>query len=199
MRRRLFTIRTLEGRVRPAYAGALLARLLGVRRYALPPTLDSVLFLCHGNIMRSAAADRLLRLALERRGVTGVTVTSAGMHAKEGREAMPQVVRAVGTRGASLVTHCAARATPERLRAADVVFAMDYVNLVEARALVPDHAARIVMFAGVGDAPYVGDEIADPYGHDDAVVEATIGVVAAHVERLADVLAERARRPERVA
>ena len=58
------------------------------RAVALPPRVESVLFVCHGNIMRSAAAAGFLREELRAAGITNVRVASAGTHAHDGRPRM---------------------------------------------------------------------------------------------------------------
>src|SRR3954468_16633311 len=56
----------------------------------LPSQAKNVVFICHGNIMRSPVAEAMLKQELEKHSPTNVMVTSAGMHAINGRVADPR-------------------------------------------------------------------------------------------------------------
>ena len=67
--------------------------VLGVRaanQRLVPPSARSFVFVCFGNIMRSAMAEFLMRQALNEAGLEQqVRIVSAGLHASAGREAHP--------------------------------------------------------------------------------------------------------------
>ncbi|MGH7620875.1 MAG: ATP-grasp domain-containing protein, partial [Gemmatimonadaceae bacterium] len=93
--------RTLPAGRRATYVKRKLMRGAHAEPMAeLPSPITSVLFVCHGNIMRSAAAAEFLRDELRDGGVTGVTVASAGTHARDGKPADPRAVEAARALGA---------------------------------------------------------------------------------------------------
>jgi len=84
--------------------------LLGIRgsnRRPVPASGRSFLFVCFGNIMRSAMAESLMKQGLIEAGLEDqVRLMSAGLHASAGREAHP-----LGTTGFCGLGHFAGRAS----------------------------------------------------------------------------------------
>jgi protein-tyrosine phosphatase len=89
-----------------------------------PPAEFGVLFVCTGNICRSATAEAIARRELARYPGASLRLTSAGSHALEGSPAVGRAVLAAATRGASLERHHARELTRRRVRAADLVLCM---------------------------------------------------------------------------
>jgi Low molecular weight phosphotyrosine protein phosphatase len=75
------------------YTRLRLSDAFGVRaanQRQVPPSVRSFLFVCFGNIMRSAMAEFLMRQELSETGLEQpVRIVSAGLHATAGREAHP--------------------------------------------------------------------------------------------------------------
>ena len=88
-------IRRLGPRAGRIYAGLRLRSLLRMReknQQGLPPSTRSFVFVCFGNIMRSAMAEFLMRKILEQTpsaDIEKIRIVSAGLHANPGREAHP--------------------------------------------------------------------------------------------------------------
>ncbi|HXP39849.1 MAG TPA: hypothetical protein VN833_06235, partial [Candidatus Acidoferrales bacterium] len=110
--------------------GRIYARLrvldaLGVRtsnRRLAPPSARSFLFVCFGNIMRSAMAEFLMRQALREAGLeTQVRIMSAGLHASAGREAHPWAQEASADLGVALAEHRAKPLAQEMVNQADCI------------------------------------------------------------------------------
>ena len=153
-------------------AGGTYARLhlldaIGIRKSNQRRPSDSVrsiLFVCFGNIMRSAMADRLMKQEVIDAGLqTEVKIASAGLHASAGREADPWAQQASADFGLSLVEHRAKPLTPEMVAEADCVFAMDFQNKAELLTLYPESEDKIFMLSAYGEEAWSGREIADPY------------------------------------
>jgi protein-tyrosine-phosphatase len=156
-------------------AGRIYARLrmldsLGVRtanRRQAPSSARSVLFVCFGNIMRSAMAEFLMRQELSKAGLTEqVRIMSAGLHATPGREAHPWAQDAATGLGVSLLEHRAKLLTREMVEQADCVFAMDFQNKAELLTLYPEAQKKIYMLSAYGEGAWQYREIADPYHGD---------------------------------
>ena len=113
-----------------------------------PRPIDSVLFVCHGNIMRSAAAAGFLREELRAAGITNVRVASAGTHAHDGRAADARAQDAARQLGLSLREHGAAKLTTKMVAEHDVIFAMDELNYVNIATTFPESRPKLLLFGG---------------------------------------------------
>lgn len=151
------------------YARLCLRDVLGVRTENIrvaAPTARSFLFVCFGNIMRSAMAEFMMRKALvEDSGGQSeqILIMSAGVHARPGREAHEWAQQAAGELGISLAQHRAKQVTSEMIEAADCVFAMDFQNKAELLALFPEAEDKIFMLSAYAENEWKYREIPDPY------------------------------------
>jgi protein-tyrosine-phosphatase len=121
---------------------------LGLRRARFPRDLSavhSVLFVCHGNIIRSAMGEALLRKYLKSSpGQPAMDVASAGLTDQPQERADSRSRAIAGEFGVSLELHRPQRLTPQLIDQADLILIMDYFN--EARMLVSFGAARAKVF-----------------------------------------------------
>jgi len=156
---------------RPYLRNAVL-RMLGLKRNTLPRSwirARSVLFVCHGNIIRSPMAAALLRRAMERCG-RSMEIESAGLHANVDQGPDPRAVVAAEELGISLRGHRANPMTPELVRRVDVVLVMDYFNEAEVIARYPEARSKVALLGACRDHAPDDCEIDDPYRDDvDAV------------------------------
>lgn len=167
----LLTKRDIVSRLGPK-AGRIYARLclldmFGVRtanKRLVPQSARSFVLVCHGNIMRSAMAEFLMRQALQEMGLEQqVHVSSAGMHACAGREAHIWAQESSADLGISLAEHRAKPLTKEMMDDADCVLAMDFQNKAELLALYPESQEKIYMLSAYSEGPWQYREIPDPY------------------------------------
>lgn len=146
---------------------ALLLRSRRARRRAgsskISPNARHVLFVCHGNIIRSALAARLFERGLP--PGAGLTATSAGLFAKNGKPADPRAIEAARSLFAlDLSTHHATALTNEEISRADAVFVMDGRNETFMLQRFPEAAAKVFLLGEFDPAKELPDfEIADPY------------------------------------
>ena len=151
------------------YAGLRMRDVLGMRaenQRAVPSSARSFVFVCFGNIMRSAMAEALMRKALKDTApdvIERVRIVSAGLHANPGREAHPWMQEAAADLGISLATHRAKLLTREMVDAADAIFAMDFQNKAELLTLYPESADKIYMLSSYAEGAWRYREIPDPY------------------------------------
>jgi protein-tyrosine-phosphatase len=151
------------------YAGLRMRDVIGMRRenqQQVPASARSFVFVCFGNIMRSAMAEFLMKKALSQSSQavgTGVRVVSAGLHANPGREAHPWMQEAGNGLGISLTLHRAKLLTRQMIDEADAVFAMDFQNKAELLTLYPDAGEKIYMLSAYAEGPWKDREIPDPY------------------------------------
>jgi protein-tyrosine-phosphatase len=149
------------------YARLRLLDILGIRtanQRVVPSAARSFVFVCHGNIMRSAMAEFLMRKALREAGLEKeVRIMSAGLHASPGREAHVWAQEASADLGISLADHRAKPLTQDMVDQADCLFAMDFQNKAELLTLYPAAQKRICMLSAYGERPWQYREISDPY------------------------------------
>ena len=152
------------------------------------PVSLHILMVCTGNICRSPTAEAVLRAKLQRAGLRGVAVDSAGTHGYHTSEAPdPRAIAAGARRGYDLTTLQARPLVDEDLVSFQWILAMDHSHMAwlhkrlppteaERASLLMAHAQRFVGEAEVPD-PYYGG----PAGFErvlDLVEDACDGVVA---------------------
>jgi protein-tyrosine-phosphatase/predicted ATP-grasp superfamily ATP-dependent carboligase len=176
---------------RRTYVQRRVLRMAGINRaVVLPRPIASVLFVCHGNIMRSAAAAGFLREELRSAGITNVRVASAGTHAHDGRPADARAQDAARQLGLSLRDHGAAKLTSKMVAEHDVIFAMDELNYVNIATTFPESRPKLLLFGGMNaTGTYRAHEIADPYMTSAGEVNATIAQIRRYVALLAQAIA----------
>ena len=187
--------RNLASDRRALYVKRRLLRTVGAERaISLPRPARAVLFVCHGNIMRSAAAAGFLREELRAAGISNVTVGSAGTHAHDGRAADARAQDSARQLGLSLREHGATRLTKQLIADYDVIFAMDDLNYVNILTTFPESRMKLRLFGGMSaTGSYHAHEIADPYMTSAGEIGTTIATIKRYVAALAQALgAERA-------
>lgn len=177
---------TVALRLRALYATGL--------RGAYPPQdfdgIRSVLFVCHGNIIRSAMAEALLRKYLqEAPGRPAIEVVSAGLTDQPQERADARSRAVAGEFGVSLERHRPQRLTSELIGRADLIFIMDYFN--EARMLVsfPAAKAKVFYLGSLGQkSGSRNPEVPDPNLGTLAAVRVCYRALDLHVRKLAAAL-----------
>jgi len=119
-----------------------------------------VLFLCYGNINRSAVAQKIL----EKTKNKDLRVLSAGFHNKTKRPADPAMIKVASNDGINLsgwASHCV---TQEMVNESALVLVMEYSHRNRLLQLFPEAAEKTLLLGMVPGASTGSDEIADPYG-----------------------------------
>lgn len=185
---------------RPAVASlrAWLCRSVGIGHGGRLPRkvrgIRSVLFVCHGNIIRSPMAAALLQQMLNHAGQTSISVVSAGLHAHPLNGADFRALQVAQEFGISLQHHRAQPLTRELVMAADAIFVMDLTNEAELLARYPDVWRKVYLLgACAGDdgartqiSPEL--EILDPYCGGVGDIRRCYAVLKSRIEYVAQVL-----------
>ena len=124
-------------------------------------TADSILFMCYGNINRSALADAMIRAYAED---TGVAVYSAGFHPEDGRRADPVMTEIAAEAGLDLSASRSSTVDEALLRSSDIIFVMEKAHHDRVVALRPDARDQIYLLGAHAGVASGDVEILDPYG-----------------------------------
>jgi protein-tyrosine phosphatase len=136
---------------------------------------------CHGNILRSAYAEALLKQPAVAARVPWLRVSSAGLHAVPGRPADPRGVSVAREGALDMSAHRATQLSAPLVTDADLVLVMDYVNAAEVATRFPEAAGKVVLL-GRFDPDFTGDPaIPDPFTGDLEAVRTSYSRVAAAI------------------
>jgi len=175
--------------VRKAWSIAGRRRMEAIRRDPAP-LLDklrgagTVLFVCHGNIIRSAFAAQALRRRLG--PSSRVDVKSAGVDACPGREAHPLALELARAMRVDLSRHAASRLSAELVDDADVIFVADLLQLTAVRRQFPQARAKTFLFSCL--APATPLEVRDPIDGGERGFAACFDHILAAIEPIAGAL-----------
>jgi protein-tyrosine phosphatase len=150
---------TLRGAVRLGLAYGEVAAGLSAQRKPDPDGVRRLVFVCHGNICRSAYAHGLAQAA-------GARVASFGLSTSTGKPAHPPVVALAKARGLSLAAHRSTDVADFVGEEGDLLLAMETRHL---RKFAADPALRDVPreLLGMYVAPLPVPHLHDPYELDD--------------------------------
>jgi predicted ATP-grasp superfamily ATP-dependent carboligase/protein-tyrosine-phosphatase len=175
--------RDLRPPARRVYLSRLALRALGARGRRPAGPLRAVLFVCHGNIMRSAYAEAYARSRFES---GGVAVWSAGVQAKQGRGADARAIEVAARRGVSLERHTATLLNADLVNRADLIIVMDFRNEARVLAEYPVARGRVALLGSFASDNGFVAEVKDPYGTPEAEIDRCFDEVAQYVDRLGD-------------
>jgi len=133
----------------------------GIRRQ--DKTVIRVLFICHGNICRSAAAEMVLTQMCREKRLTGIEVSSAAATREEiGNDIYPPMKKALQAKGYACLPHAARQTVRGDYDRYDFLIGMDDENLWDMKRIYggdPENKISLLMdWAGENDR-----EIDDPW------------------------------------
>ena len=161
---------------------------------SLPNGLDGhsrVVFVCHGNIFRSPMAEALFAEELKRRDLPLHGVSSAGLFARDGREAHASGVEVARISGISLDAHRARLLTAKVVADSDLLVIMDRMNAAAILERFPEASERVVLLGAFDpEVERFGVAIPDPYGQSREEVVACYGRIGRAIRELANRIVE---------
>ena len=154
-----------------------LERQFAVARAGVTPDLRAVLFLCYGNICRSAFAS-----AYWNQNPHLPPARSAGFYPEPQRRTPPRIVHLAREFGVALGAHRSRSLSAEAVQQASAIIAMDGQNLADLLAAYPHARAKTWLlgaFSGAGG-------IADPYLLPEAAARESLRQVKDGIDRLVE-------------
>jgi protein-tyrosine-phosphatase len=148
---------------------------------------ESVLFVCHGNILRSPMAAELFRLRLVERS-RPIGAVSAGLWAVNGRHADPRAIASARKLGVSLEEHLSRSVTATLVARSDLICVMDYRNEVDLVTRFRGAARKTILLGALDAEQHGSPEIDDPVSLDIEGVEACYARMASAIDALVDAL-----------
>ncbi|MGO2748673.1 MAG: hypothetical protein ACTIA6_01315 [Pseudoclavibacter sp.] len=157
--------------------------------------MPSLLFVCHANIARSAAAEFLARARLG--PASDWTVSSAGVRALVGEDIDPTIADAVRARGVEPTAHIARQVDVAMLKQADLVLAFEGAHrswmlsespkavrntftirsAAQLLQTIPRRAAPLPFLAHTKTPPGGDIDFADPYGRGPEVARQAVSEI----------------------
>ena len=148
-----------------------------------------ILVVCHGNIIRSPFAARLVVQALADH--EAVSISSGGLEAVPGNPPDPTAIL-IGSRfSVDLKDHTAVPVTADSVANADVIFVMEIAHLLAMRRRFPE--ARRKTFLLTCLAPETPLEIRDPVDGDETVFQACFEHIVRAVRPIVRILSDTAQ------
>ncbi len=127
--------------------------------------IESILFVCTGNICRSPMAEGMLKDRLEKGKKTGFRVSSAGTWGLEGENAASHALSVCREKGIDISEHKARRLTERMVREGDLIVVMEFDHFHAILEMCPDadKKTRMLTQFGVNKRNFY-EPVPDPYG-----------------------------------
>jgi protein-tyrosine-phosphatase/predicted ATP-grasp superfamily ATP-dependent carboligase len=145
-------------------------KMRGSQPRYFPDPIEQVLFLCFGNICRSAFAEYFWKTRNQQYSLNGISVLSAGFHPESGRRS-PLGARDLSVEyGIDISRHRSRTLTRQMVDAADAIFVMDHTNYHDLVSHFPSGRDKTYLLGLFAEDSWI--EIDDPYllGKEDARV-----------------------------
>ena len=137
---------------------------------------ERIIFVCSGNICRSAYAQAAAKMH-------GMAAVSCGTHTENGLPANATAISEAAHRGVDLNSHRTTRWRDIEVRKGDVIVAMQLRHAIEVLPRAFAYACRVVVLGSLLLPKHA--TISDPYGKPAHEFQRVFGIIDAGLERLA--------------
>lgn len=141
-------------------------------------TIERVVFVCKGNICRSAYAEAYAKR------IGKVPCISLGLDTTQGKPANERVIKWCTTRGLSLESHRTTELAKFEVRDTDVFVCMEPSQSEQLRKILPNANIQLLGLSGKPKIPYIHD----PYSSSDDYLNHCLEVIEKKVIALMDTL-----------
>ena len=152
----------------------------------------NILFVCTGNTCRSPLAEVIARREIEQRGLTSMTVGSAGTSAWTASAASDGALLIALEQGLDLGHHRARQLSPEIVGSANLILTMGPHHLDRAEAL--GGSGRSWLLTAYAHQRMLARAISDPFGGDLVGYRSTFAELAVEIAAIFDRLEAERRR-----
>tara|TARA_R110002110_G_scaffold91264_1_gene237376 strand:+ start:27608 stop:29341 length:1734 start_codon:yes stop_codon:yes gene_type:complete len=145
-----------------------------------------ILYLCYGNINRSAAAHALSESEIE---AGRLEFKSAGFHKMEGRPPDPRMTRIAHQHGVDMQAMRSSIVTPELVDWADLIFVMEAAQIATLEQISTNAKGKTYLLGGLCKGGAI--EIPDPYNKHETVYRSVYDTIEQCITQLAQILKNR--------
>jgi len=147
-----------------------------------------ILFVCTGNVFRSAAAEKLFNFIVAREGVPAVA-SSAGLKAARGAGLSKTAARFLSSRGVTELAHSPSPVDQLKIINADLVIAMERWQYHFLTDNFPAHSFKFRLLTSFSSDPALRNtDVPDPVSGEDAVAAQALAMIEDCVGGLARTL-----------
>lgn len=125
-----------------------------------------IMFMCTGNICRSAMAHWLLKKKLEERNIKNVEVYSSGIYAVEGDISTDEAIEVMEEYGVDLKKHRATKVQNSNIKDMDIILCMTLSHKRDLIYMYSELKEKIYTLKEYVKDYKDGIEIKDPWGYD---------------------------------
>ena len=145
---------------------------------------NHILFLCYGNINRSAVAEQHLRQMVGSK----VQISSCGFHAEDGRPVDPTMKSMAMEYGVNFPSWSSRTISRELVDSADLILAMEVSHLVRLFREFPSAEGRAFLLSSVIPSKAIPLEISDPFGKTPDIYKECIREVTSATSAMSEVI-----------
>lgn len=124
----------------------------------------NILFVCSGNVSRSYLAEMLLRHEVEMRGLSNISVSSAGLFAYPGNRPDPHMVEYLQNKGIAAERHEARQIRKGDVDWADLILVMEKEQKEMIEDRWPESEGKVELLGRYSSDGPIADDIVDPFG-----------------------------------
>lgn len=128
-----------------------------------------IMFICTGNICRSAMADWLMKKKLEEKNMKNIEVYSSGIYAIKGDIATDEAIEVMEEYGVDLKNHKATLTEKSKINEMDLILCMTISHKYTLLSKYPNLADKIFTLKEYVGITKNGIDIKDPWGYTLAV------------------------------
>lgn len=139
--------------------------------------MKKILFVCTGNVFRSAAAEKLFNFVAAREGVSA-SASSAGLKAARGAGLSKTAARFLSSRGVQDLQHSPSPVDQLKIINADLVLAMERWQYHFLMDNFPAQSFKFRLLSGFSSDPTVKNtDIPDPVSGDDKIAARALAMI----------------------
>lgn len=143
-----------------------------------------IMFICTGNICRSAMADWLLKKKLEQNNITNIGVYSSGIYAIDGDVSPYEAIEVMEEYGVELKKHRATNIRRSNIKDMDIILCMTISHKRDLIYMYPELKKKIYTLKEYVKDDKNGIEIKDPWGYDLVTYRFCVAEIDACLDKL---------------